>query len=250
MNPHSGSAAASLVLSLCTYTSTDRSWPRSGAPHTVSYSSSRGTIRPSRRASAASSSSSRTDSVSVRPRARARCSEGRISSSPAVRTSTCSRICIEANLACVTAAVGEEVVNTPAAAARRGYVAVVRSRRTQPDPELLTLFDESGRNVQRTALLLRDLLADYPERAALARDILLCEQEGDRIVHDIHHRLAEHSNGHFDSADVHALAGALDDIVDYAEEAGDKLGLYNVEASMEQAQTMAELLVQCAEQVA
>jgi uncharacterized protein len=123
-------------------------------------------------------------------------------------------------------------------------------RRTRPDPELLTLFDESGRNVQRTALLLRDLLEDYPERAGLARDVLLCEQEGDRIVHDIHHRLVEHANGHFDSADVHALAGALDDIVDFAEEAADQLGLYNVEAPMEQAQRMAELLVDCAEQVA
>ena len=126
----------------------------------------------------------------------------------------------------------------------------MRSRRTQPDPELLTLFDESGRNVQRTALLLRDLLADYPERAALARDILLCEQEGDRIVHDIHHRLAGHRSDHFDSADVHALAGALDDIVDYAEEAADQLGLYNVEATMEQAQAMSEVLVAAAEQVA
>ena len=123
-------------------------------------------------------------------------------------------------------------------------------RRTRPDPELLTLFDESGRNVQRAALLLRDLLADYPERAALARDILLCEQEGDRIVHDIHHRLAEHRNDHFDSADVHALAGALDDIVDYAEEAADQLGLYNVEATMEQAQAISEVLVKSAEQVA
>ena len=44
--------------------------------------------------------------------------------------------------------------------------------------------------MQRAALLLRDLLADYPEQAPLAREILLCEQEGDRIVHDILHRLA------------------------------------------------------------
>ena len=126
----------------------------------------------------------------------------------------------------------------------------MRLRRSRPDPELLTLFDESGRNVQRAALLLRDLLADYPERAGLARDILLCEQEGDRIVHDIHHRLAGHRNGHFETADVHALAGALDDIVDFAEEAADQMGLYNVEAPMEQAQSMAEVLVAAAEQVA
>ena len=48
--------------------------------------------------------------------------------------------------------------------------------RSAPDPELLTLFEESGRNVQRSALLLRDLLSDYPEQAGLARDIVLCEQ--------------------------------------------------------------------------
>ena len=125
-------------------------------------------------------------------------------------------------------------------------------RRTRPDPELLTLFDESGRNVQRAALLLRDLLSDYPEQSGLARDVLLCEQEGDRIVHDILHRLVQTGtrNSALESADVHALAGALDDIVDYAEEAADQLGLYNVEAPMEQAQAIAEVLVKAAEQVA
>ena len=120
----------------------------------------------------------------------------------------------------------------------------------KPDPELLGLFEESARNVQRCSLLLRDLLADYPEQASLARDILLCEQEGDRIVHDIHHRLAGHRNGHFETADVHALAGALDDIVDYAEEASDQLVLYGVEAPMEQASAMADVLVACSEHVA
>ena len=49
---------------------------------------------------------------------------------------------------------------------------------------------------------------------------------------------------------MHALAGALDDIVDYAEEAADQLGTYGVEAPMEQAQEIAEVLVAAAEVVA
>ena len=41
----------------------------------------------------------------------------------------------------------------------------------KPDPELLALFEESARNVQRVPLLLRDLLTDYPEQSgARARD--------------------------------------------------------------------------------
>ena len=122
----------------------------------------------------------------------------------------------------------------------------------RPDAMLLELFEESGRNVQRACLVLRDMLADYPERAGLARDLLLAEQEGDRIAHDILHRLAEDGKRRtvLESADVHALAGALDDIVDYAEECGDRLGLYGVEAPMEQAQAIAEVLVGAAEHVA
>jgi uncharacterized protein Yka (UPF0111/DUF47 family) len=125
-------------------------------------------------------------------------------------------------------------------------------RRPRPDPELLGLFDECGRNVQRASLLLRDLLAAYPERAGLARDLFLCEQEGDRIVHDIMYRLARRNGrrAQLDAADVHALAGALDDIVDHAEEAADQLGLYGVEAPMEQAEEITGVLVAAAEQVA
>ena len=46
-----------------------------------------------------------------------------------------------------------------------------------------------------------------------------------------------------DAADVHALTGALDDIVDFAEEAADQLGRYGVEASMLPAQEIADVLV-------
>jgi uncharacterized protein Yka (UPF0111/DUF47 family) len=120
------------------------------------------------------------------------------------------------------------------------------------DGELLGLFEESGRNVQRASALLRDLLADYPEQAELAREVLLCEQEGDRIAHDILSRLAERGSrgSQLEPADVHALTGALDDVVDHAEEAADQLGLYGVEASMEPAQQMAEVLVGAADAVA
>ena len=100
--------------------------------------------------------------------------------------------------------------------------------------------------------MLRDMLADFPESSGLARDIYVCEQEGDRITHDILHRLAERGakRSHMDAADVHALAVALDDIVDYAEEAADQLGRYGVEAPMTQSEEIASLLVLAAEEVA
>src|SRR5947209_6337768 len=102
------------------------------------------------------------------------------------------------------------------------------------DPALMSLFEEAGRNVQRCGLLLRDLLAEYPERATVANDVKVCEQEGDRITHDIIRRLAVgRGRAPFAAADGHALATALDDIVDHSEHVAALLGLYSVEAPME-----------------
>jgi uncharacterized protein len=124
-------------------------------------------------------------------------------------------------------------------------------RRSAPDLEVLELLEEAGRNVERATLLLRDLLIDYPERAHLARDLVLCEHEGDRIAHDIIHRLkANGSRPPFDPADGYQLATSLDDIVDYAEQTADTLGVYGVEAPMEQAAQMGDVLVGAGEQVA
>jgi uncharacterized protein len=116
----------------------------------------------------------------------------------------------------------------------------------------LDLLDECGRNVQSTAVLLRRLLVDYPEHAELAKDIRRAEQQGDRITHDIIHRLNGTSPGKtpFDAEDGYRLATALDDIVDHAEHAADCLGLYAVEAPMEQSVEMADVLVASGAQVA
>lgn len=124
-------------------------------------------------------------------------------------------------------------------------------RRSQ-DPKVMELVEESGRNVQRCGLLLHDLLVDYPEKARLAQDLKVCEQEGDRITHDIIHRLAlsRSARAPFDAGDGYALATALDDIVDHSEQVGAQLGLYKVEAPMEQAVDFAQVLVGAGEQIA
>jgi predicted phosphate transport protein (TIGR00153 family) len=84
----------------------------------------------------------------------------------------------------------------------------------------------------------------------LAREILICEQEGDRITHDIIQRLNQTFVTPIDHEDIYALASALDDIVDFTEEVADYLGLYKIEAPMEQAQRLAHVLLQSTRAVA
>jgi predicted phosphate transport protein (TIGR00153 family) len=117
------------------------------------------------------------------------------------------------------------------------------------DREFFDLFEEAGRNILRAADLLDQMLRNFPETKELARDILLCEQEGDRITHDIIHRLNQTFVTPIDREDILQLASALDDIVDYIEEVADYLGLYKVEAPMEQSQRLAHILLQASRQI-
>jgi predicted phosphate transport protein (TIGR00153 family) len=118
------------------------------------------------------------------------------------------------------------------------------------DREFFDLFEEAGGNILRAAALLEEMLRDFPERNELARDILICEQDGDRITHDIIQRLNHTFVTPIDREDIYELASALDDVVDYTEEVADYLGLYKIEAPMEQAQELARVLHQSARQIA
>jgi predicted phosphate transport protein (TIGR00153 family) len=104
------------------------------------------------------------------------------------------------------------------------------------------LFEEAGRNVLRAAELLDAMLSDYPDSKKLAAEIKDCEHEGDRITHEIIDRLNHTFVSPIDRQDILALASALDDTVDYTEEVADYLGLYRVEAPMEQAIRLADAL--------
>ncbi|MDQ6914552.1 MAG: DUF47 family protein [Actinomycetota bacterium] len=118
------------------------------------------------------------------------------------------------------------------------------------DREFFDLFEEAGTNIVRAADLLDQMLRAFPDRGDLARDILICEQEGDRITHDIIHRLNQTFVTPIDREDILGLAGGLDDVVDFTEEVADYLGLYKIEAPMEQAQRLAHVLLQASRQIA
>ncbi len=118
------------------------------------------------------------------------------------------------------------------------------------DREFFDLFEEAASNGVRAAELLEEMLRGFPESAHLAREILLCEQEGDRVTHDIFSRLNQTFVTPIDREDIIELAKALDDVTDLTEEVADYLVLYKIEAPMDQAQRLATILRDAARQVA
>src|SRR5438067_13253528 len=118
------------------------------------------------------------------------------------------------------------------------------------DRAYFELFEEAGRNAVLAAELLERLLVNFPDSRELAADILECEHEGDRITHEIIDRLNHTFVTPIDREDILALASAMDDIVDYTEEVADYLGLYRIEAPMEQSIRLAGVLRAAAVEIA
>jgi predicted phosphate transport protein (TIGR00153 family) len=118
------------------------------------------------------------------------------------------------------------------------------------DSTFFDLFIEAGQNTVHAARLLDQMMGAWPDDSGLSREILKAEQEGDRITHDIVQRLNSTFVTPIDREDIYGLATQMDDVVDYTEEAADLLGLYKIEAPMEQAQALTRVLVQACEQLA
>lgn len=118
------------------------------------------------------------------------------------------------------------------------------------DDVFFDLFAEAGRNASNAARQLERMLGTWPEDEGLAREILLLEQEGDRITHAIIQRLNSTFVTPIDREDIYGLATQLDDVVDYVEEAADFLGLYQIEAPMAQAIELSRILVKSSDQLA
>ena len=103
----------------------------------------------------------------------------------------------------------------------------------RPADEFYDLFEAAMANAERTAQLLKQMLEEYPDDSDLIRQILLCEQEGDRITQALIRQLGDGSRPPLSRPAIHKLAGAIDDVVDDIEQVADCFGLYKIEAPMD-----------------
>ena len=116
--------------------------------------------------------------------------------------------------------------------------------------ELYGMLAHAGRNVELATALLGELMRAWPDGREKRVELVDLEHENDAVTHDIVHHLHARPAVPFDRSDVLALASGLDDVVDYAEEAADFLGLYRVEAPMDQAIALADTLSAAGPEVA
>jgi uncharacterized protein len=109
--------------------------------------------------------------------------------------------------------------------------------------EFYDLFTRAGENALEAARLAERRFREFPEQGVRQADVKECEHRGDELTREIVDLLNTQYITPFDREDIYELATAIDDVVDYIENASDLLGLYKVESMLEPAVEQCRVLV-------
>ncbi len=111
--------------------------------------------------------------------------------------------------------------------------------------QFFVLFRENASNLMDALKVLNALLNSPPEeRLGHHKRLRDLEHRGDEVTHRVNSELNKTFITPFDREDIYALAGAVDDVIDLADEAGDVIILDRVDAITDEARQMGDILLQ------
>jgi predicted phosphate transport protein (TIGR00153 family) len=96
------------------------------------------------------------------------------------------------------------------------------------ETKFFDLFEAQAAKVHEAARALEDLARHYEHVQEKARHIKVLESQSDHITHDIIDKLNRTFITPFDREDIHALASALDDVLDNIEGVASRLALFEI----------------------
>jgi uncharacterized protein len=115
------------------------------------------------------------------------------------------------------------------------------------DTTFYDLFAEAARHLVGGAALLAEMLGEGNDREGIAQRMRDAEHAADETTHHIMRRVNSTFVTPFDREDIYALASALDDIMDFMEEAVDLTLLYEVVTLPSELANQVEVIQRCAE---
>ncbi len=116
--------------------------------------------------------------------------------------------------------------------------------------QFFVLFRENANAVLESFRTLREMLgsqaSEFGEYTRKLRDL---EHQADETTHRINQELNRTFITPFDREDIYALAGALDDVIDLADETADTIVLDGITEISDEARQMGDILFKIAEQL-
>jgi predicted phosphate transport protein (TIGR00153 family) len=112
------------------------------------------------------------------------------------------------------------------------------------DVEFFALFEQQAQYIVDAATLLRDLVHNFHDAKAKAFTIKELEHKADQTTHEIIKRLNTTFVTPLDREDIYALAGRLDDVLDFIDAVAERLVIYRIKEPTSACRAMAEVIVE------
>jgi predicted phosphate transport protein (TIGR00153 family) len=125
----------------------------------------------------------------------------------------------------------------------------VRLRLVPRPTEFYDLFAQAGENALDAARHAETRFREYPNSSVTQADVKAIETRGDELTRELIQLLNTQYVTPFDREDIYELATAIDDVVDFIDEAADLLELYGVESTTAHAVDQCRILVEAVEQL-
>ena len=117
------------------------------------------------------------------------------------------------------------------------------------DTKFFDMFAEMSSNILEGATLLKAILDDFQNVEVRVQQLKDLEHKGDDMTHSILVKLNSTFITPFDREDIHALASAMDDVLDYVYAAGERLVMYKIAAAPKAASELAAVIIRQSEQL-
>jgi predicted phosphate transport protein (TIGR00153 family) len=117
------------------------------------------------------------------------------------------------------------------------------------DTKFYDLFAEMAANMVAAAELLKAILTDFENVEARTQQLKELEHKGDDLTHGVLVKLHQTFITPFDREDIHQLASAMDDVLDFMHAAGERLVLYKIRHAPGAAAELADVILRQAQQL-
>jgi uncharacterized protein len=117
------------------------------------------------------------------------------------------------------------------------------------DTKFFDMFAEMASNIMDGARLLKDILGDFQNIEVRVQQLKDLEHKGDDMTHAILVKLNSTFITPFDREDIHALAYAMDDVMDFVYAAGERLVMYKIHEAPAAAGELAGVILKQCEQL-
>ena len=111
------------------------------------------------------------------------------------------------------------------------------------------MFEKAALNVNKSAIILLEMMEDLSIADIKAKEIYEAEQEGDMLTHEIMRKLNKTFLTPVDREDIHSLANNVDDVIDLVWAVADRTVLFKLDSAPPEAVELCKTLLETTEYI-